>query len=99
MYLSFILKYLLSWRGFHGNMCKGFHNLQRDGQMVDVTIAAGGRIFKAHKLVSIQNPTHQLKADVNKFSPFPHPARYYRCAVHIFKKSSWNIHHNIQFYL
>jgi hypothetical protein len=28
------------------------HNLQRDGQMVDVTIAAGGKIFKAHKLVS-----------------------------------------------
>lgn len=46
-------QYLLSWRGFHGNMCKGFHNLQRDGQMVDVTIAAGGKIFKAHKLVSI----------------------------------------------
>lgn len=45
-------QYLLSWRGFHGNMCKGFHNLQRDGQMVDVTIAAGGKIFKAHKLVS-----------------------------------------------
>lgn len=32
-------------------MCKGFHTLQRDGQMVDVTIAAGGKIFKAHKLV------------------------------------------------
>lgn len=46
-------QYLLSWRGFHGNMCKGFHNLQRDGQMVDVTIAAGGKIFKAHKLVSV----------------------------------------------
>jgi hypothetical protein len=45
-------QYLLSWRGFHGNMCKGFHNLQRDGQMVDVTIAAGGKIFKAHKLVN-----------------------------------------------
>lgn len=44
-------QYLLSWRGFHGNMCKGFHTLQRDGQMVDVTIAAGGKIFKAHKLV------------------------------------------------
>lgn len=46
-------QYLLSWRGFHGNMCKGFHTLQRDGQMVDVTIAAGGKIFKAHKLVSL----------------------------------------------
>lgn len=47
-------QYLLSWRGFHGNMCKGFHTLQRDGQMVDVTIAAGGKIFKAHKLVRIR---------------------------------------------
>lgn len=46
-------QYLLSWNNFHGNMCKGFHNLQKDGQMVDVTIAAGGKIFKAHKLVSI----------------------------------------------
>lgn len=33
-------------------MCKGFHNLQKDEKMVDVTIAAGGKIFKAHKLVS-----------------------------------------------
>lgn len=49
--LFFFPQYLLSWRGFHGNMCKGFHTLQRDGQMVDVTIAAGGKIFKAHKLV------------------------------------------------
>lgn len=49
-------QYLLSWRGFHGNMCKGFHNLQRDGQMVDVTIAAGGKIFKAHKLVKFYFP-------------------------------------------
>ncbi|XP_070494787.1 uncharacterized protein DDB_G0283357-like [Chironomus tepperi] len=53
-------QYLLSWRGFHGNMCKGFHNLQRDGQMVDVTIAAGGKIFKAHKLVlSVCSPYFQ----------------------------------------
>ncbi|KAL1390227.1 hypothetical protein pipiens_003200 [Culex pipiens pipiens] len=52
--------YLLSWRGFHGNMCKGFHSLQRDGQMVDVTIAAGGKIFKAHKLVlSVCSPYFQ----------------------------------------
>lgn len=33
-------------------MCKGFHSLQKDEKMVDVTIAAGGKIFKAHKLVS-----------------------------------------------
>ncbi|XP_053681818.1 probable serine/threonine-protein kinase cdc7 [Sabethes cyaneus] len=53
-------QYLLSWRGFHGNMCKGFHSLQRDGQMVDVTIAAGGKIFKAHKLVlSVCSPYFQ----------------------------------------
>lgn len=51
---------MLSWRGFHGNMCKGFHSLQRDGQMVDVTIAAGGKIFKAHKLVlSVCSPYFQ----------------------------------------
>lgn len=37
-------------------MCKGFHNLQKDEKMVDVTIAAGGKIFKAHKLVSNKFP-------------------------------------------
>lgn len=48
---SLLTQYLLSWNNFHGNMCKGFHNLQKDEKMVDVTIAAGGKIFKAHKLV------------------------------------------------
>lgn len=48
-----VFQYLLSWNNFHGNMCKGFHNLQKDEKMVDVTIAAGGKIFKAHKLVSL----------------------------------------------
>lgn len=36
-------------------MCKGFLDLQKDEKMVDVTIAAGGKIFKAHKLVSKRN--------------------------------------------
>ncbi|KAG4067886.1 hypothetical protein HA402_010572 [Bradysia odoriphaga] len=53
-------QYLLSWNNFHGNMCKGFHNLQKDEKMVDVTIAAGGKIFKAHKLVlSVCSPYFQ----------------------------------------
>lgn len=41
-------------------MCKGFHNLQKDEKMVDVTIAAGGKIFKAHKLVSSESPNKDL---------------------------------------
>lgn len=41
-------------------MCRGFHNLQKDEKMVDVTIAAGGRVFKAHKLVlSVCSPYFQ----------------------------------------
>ncbi|CAD7084384.1 unnamed protein product [Hermetia illucens] len=53
-------QYLLSWNNFHGNMCKGFHSLQKDEKMVDVTIAAGGKIFKAHKLVlSVCSPYFQ----------------------------------------
>lgn len=41
-------------------MCRGFHDLQRDEKMVDVTIAAGGRVFKAHKLVlSVCSPYFQ----------------------------------------
>ncbi|KAL5284534.1 hypothetical protein ACFFRR_006676 [Megaselia abdita] len=53
-------QYLLSWNNFHGNMCRGFHSLQKDEKMVDVTIAAGGKIFKAHKLVlSVCSPYFQ----------------------------------------
>ncbi|KAI8124482.1 Longitudinals lacking protein-like [Lucilia cuprina] len=53
-------QYLLSWNNFHGNMCRGFHTLQKDEKMVDVTIAAGGKIFKAHKLVlSVCSPYFQ----------------------------------------
>lgn len=41
-------------------MCRGFHNLQKDEKMCDVTIAAGGRLFKAHKLVlSVCSPYFQ----------------------------------------
>uniref|UniRef100_T1GZ00 BTB domain-containing protein n=1 Tax=Megaselia scalaris TaxID=36166 RepID=T1GZ00_MEGSC len=41
-------------------MCRGFHSLQKDEKMVDVTIAAGGKIFKAHKLVlSVCSPYFQ----------------------------------------
>lgn len=41
-------------------MCRGFHTLQKDEKMVDVTIAAGGKIFKAHKLVlSVCSPYFQ----------------------------------------
>lgn len=41
-------------------MCRGFHNLQKDEKMCDVTIAAGGRVFKAHKLVlSVCSPYFQ----------------------------------------
>lgn len=53
-------QYLLSWNNFYGNMCRGFHSLQKDEKMVDVTIAAGGKIFKAHKLVlSVCSPYFQ----------------------------------------
>lgn len=60
LHLFRMQKYLLSWNNFHGNMCRGFHNLQKDEKMVDVTIAAGGRVFKAHKLVlSVCSPYFQ----------------------------------------
>lgn len=91
-------QYLLSWRGFHGNMCKGFHNLQRDGQMVDVTIAAGGKIFKAHKLVSLTfhfGWTFEKKIFFAiKFIFFSF--RFYPFAVHTFKRFLSSIRRHIQ---
>lgn len=35
-----------------GPIYKEFYDLQKAGKMVDVTIAAGGKLFGAHKLVS-----------------------------------------------
>lgn len=86
-------QYLLSWRGFHGNMCKGFHTLQRDGQMVDVTIAAGGKIFKAHKLVCNLFVLHE---GVNLFDHEKNYFRYFRCAAHTFKRFLSSTHQHIQ---
>lgn len=48
-------------------MCKGFHNLQKDEKMVDVTIAAGGKIFKAHKLVRRQNISGTFNVEMKLF--------------------------------
>lgn len=85
-------QYLLSWRGFHGNMCKGFHTLQRDGQMVDVTIAAGGKIFKAHKLVNNSQP---VMKSWKLHGIFIVSHRFFQCAVLTFKRFSLNIHRHI----
>lgn len=64
-------------------MCKGFHNLQKDEKMVDVTIAAGGKIFKAHKLVSEKgNIFHSIKLLIEFLV-----CRYCLCAVHISRRS------------
>lgn len=41
----------LCWNNFHSNLSSGFHSLFQGEHLVDVTLAAEGRILKAHKMV------------------------------------------------
>lgn len=43
--------------------------MQKDEKMVDVTIAAGGKIFKAHKLVRISDTTSGSTSTTFESSP------------------------------
>lgn len=43
--------YSLSWGDFGSSLASTFQILRGQGELVDVTLSAGGRIFPAHKLV------------------------------------------------
>jgi len=53
---SFVFKdtdgdYLLRWRNFEASFTKGLSSFLDDEAMVDVTIAAEGQTFSAHKVI------------------------------------------------
>ncbi|XP_077297616.1 uncharacterized protein LOC143919269 isoform X2 [Arctopsyche grandis] len=64
-------QFSLCWNNFHSNMSTGFHGLLSRGDLVDVTLAAEGRMLQAHKIVlSVCSPYFQ---DLFKMNPTQHP--------------------------
>jgi hypothetical protein len=68
-------QFSLCWNNFHANMSAGFHGLLSRGDLVDVTLAAEGRLLQAHKLVlSVCSPYFQ---EMFKMNPTQHPIGTY----------------------
>lgn len=68
-------QFSLCWNNFHANMSAGFHGLLSRGDLVDVTLAAEGRLLQAHKLVlSVCSPYFQ---EMFKMNPTQHPIGMY----------------------
>lgn len=44
-------QFSLRWNNFHSNLATGFHALLQGEDLVDVTLAAGGKFIQAHKIV------------------------------------------------
>ncbi|XP_076260631.1 uncharacterized protein LOC143196649 isoform X2 [Rhynchophorus ferrugineus] len=64
-------QFSLCWNNFHANLSSGFHNLLKDEDLVDVTLAADGKFMKAHKTVlSVCSPFFKELFRVN---PCKHP--------------------------
>lgn len=64
-------QFSLCWNNFHNNLSSGFHSLLQDEDLVDVTIAAGGKYLKAHKTVlSVCSPYFK---ELFRANPCKHP--------------------------
>lgn len=64
-------QFSLCWNNFHNNLSAGFQTLLKDEDMVDVTLAVGGKFIKAHKTVlSICSPYFKELFNAN---PCKHP--------------------------
>ncbi|XP_050297281.1 broad-complex core protein isoforms 1/2/3/4/5-like isoform X3 [Anthonomus grandis grandis] len=64
-------QFSLCWNNFHSNLSSGFHNLLKDEDLVDVTLAAEGQFVKAHKTVlSVCSPFFK---ELFKVNPCKHP--------------------------
>ncbi|XP_013137655.1 PREDICTED: protein tramtrack, beta isoform-like isoform X4 [Papilio polytes] len=73
-------QFSLCWNNFHANMSAGFHGLLSRGDLVDVTLAAEGRILQAHKLVlSVCSPYFQ---EMFKMNPNQHPIVFLKDVSH-----------------
>ncbi|XP_071566355.1 uncharacterized protein [Temnothorax nylanderi] len=63
--------YSLSWGEFSSSLASAVQVLRGDGDLVDVTLAAGGRSFRAHKIVLCAASPFLL--DLLKSTPCQHP--------------------------
>ncbi|KAK9877161.1 hypothetical protein WA026_016903 [Henosepilachna vigintioctopunctata] len=64
-------QFALKWNNFHSNLSSGFHELFEAAEMVDVTLAADGKLLQAHKVVlSICSPFFK---EMFKINPCKHP--------------------------
>ncbi|XP_077268582.1 uncharacterized protein LOC143900760 isoform X1 [Temnothorax americanus] len=63
--------YSLSWGEFSSSLASAVQVLRGDGDLVDVTLAAGGRSFRAHKIVLCAASPFLL--DLLKSTPCKHP--------------------------
>ncbi|KAJ3619286.1 hypothetical protein MTP99_004979 [Tenebrio molitor] len=64
-------QFSLCWNNFHSNLSSGFNSLLKDEDLVDVTLAAGGRFMKAHKTVlSVCSPFFK---ELFRANPSKHP--------------------------
>ncbi|XP_063228009.1 protein abrupt-like isoform X28 [Bacillus rossius redtenbacheri] len=64
-------QFSLRWNNFHSNLSSGFHAFLQGEDLVDVTLAAGGKFLQAHKLVlSVCSPYFK---ELFKVNPCKHP--------------------------
>ncbi|XP_067009072.2 protein tramtrack, alpha isoform isoform X5 [Anabrus simplex] len=71
MALGDMEQFSLRWNNFHSNLTSGFQSLLAEEDLVDVTLAAGGGVVQAHKIIlSICSPYFKQLFKVN---PCKHP--------------------------
>ncbi|XP_044732719.1 protein tramtrack, beta isoform-like isoform X1 [Chrysoperla carnea] len=69
--MSGLEQFSLRWNNFHTNLSTGFHDLLKEEQLVDVTLATEGKLIKAHQLVlSVCSPFFRKIFQIN---PCKHP--------------------------
>lgn len=67
-------QYHLKWNDYHSSLTKCFRDLRNNDEMLDVTIIADGRTFKAHKLVlSACSPVFKAMLKKGRNQPFLQP--------------------------
>ncbi|VVC89849.1 unnamed protein product [Leptidea sinapis] len=63
--------FALQWNSYTNNVCEGFCSLQKNGEFVDMTLAADGHFVKVHQLlVALSSP--YLKSLISS-APCQHP--------------------------
>ncbi|XP_063244972.1 protein bric-a-brac 1-like isoform X23 [Bacillus rossius redtenbacheri] len=64
-------QFSLQWNNFHTNLSSGFHAFLQGQNLVDVTLAAGGKFIQAHKLVL--SVCSSYFKDLFEVNPCKHP--------------------------